>query len=70
MVRPQPIVWQHEPGGDWTAIADGIVVGTVHHRVLYELHTAHDEIHGSHTTLGSAQAQLSAWYSWLAAQQA
>jgi hypothetical protein len=67
MVRPQHIVWHEGPGDDWTARADGIVVGNVQHHALYELHTDDDQVHGSHTTLGNAQAQLGAWYSWVAA---
>jgi hypothetical protein len=67
MVRPQHIVWHEGPGSDWTAQADGIVVGSVQHHTLYELHTIDDQVNGSHTTLGNAQAQLGAWYSWIAA---
>lgn len=69
MVRPQHIVWQHERTDDWTARADGVIVGRVQHHGLYELHTNDDQVQGSHTTLGNAQAQLGAWYSWVAAHQ-
>ncbi|MCS6586942.1 hypothetical protein NYQ25_18390 [Curtobacterium flaccumfaciens pv. flaccumfaciens] len=69
MVRPQHIVWQHGPGDDWTARADGIIVGSVQHHDQYELYTNDNQVHGSHTTLGNAQAQLGAWYSWVASHQ-
>ncbi|WP_416264430.1 hypothetical protein ACNANV_01140 [Curtobacterium flaccumfaciens pv. flaccumfaciens] len=39
------------------------------HRAQYELHTKDNQVHGSHTTPGNAQAQLGAWYSWVAARQ-
>ncbi|WIE85107.1 hypothetical protein [Curtobacterium sp. MCPF17_021] len=70
MVRPQRIVWHEGPGTDWTAHADGVTVGSIQHHDQYELHTTDNQVHGSHSTLGNAQAQLSAWYSWIAAQQA
>jgi hypothetical protein len=69
MVRPQHIVWHEGPRATWTAHADGAIIGIVEHHERYELRTNGNQVRGSHSTLGNAQAQLSAWYSWAAAQQ-
>jgi hypothetical protein len=49
-------------------VIDGASVATINLRGQYELETTDHRVHGSHTSLGSAQAQFTAWQSWDDAQ--
>jgi hypothetical protein len=64
MNRNQPITWRQGHAGRWTARHDDIVVGTIDAGERYELHSTDGTIHGSHNSLGNAQAQLDAWAAW------
>jgi len=59
-----PATWQQESATRWTASVDGAVVATITYGRQYELVSADGGVRGSHTTLGSAQAQFGAWCQW------
>lgn len=60
----QAITWRNDAGGHWTARRDGVVVGTIDQGQGFELHSTDGTVHGSHNSLGNAQAQLDAWAAW------
>jgi hypothetical protein len=66
MPHPQHVVWQHDQGEHWTARVDRLVVASIDGGQQYELTTEDGQVRGSHSALCSAQAQLTAWYSWVA----
>jgi hypothetical protein len=66
MPHPQHVDWQHDQGAHWTARVDRVVVASISCGEQYELTTEDGLVRGSHSGLCSAQAQLAAWYSWVA----
>jgi hypothetical protein len=70
MPQPQYVVWQYDQKEHWIALVDRIVVASINGGQQYELASEDGQVHGSHSALSSAQAQLSAWYSWVASRTA
>jgi len=64
MVHHHSLTWRQESDSSWSAVADDHVVARISFGRQYELVSADGAIRGSHSALGSAQAQLEAWYQW------
>ncbi|WP_144710450.1 hypothetical protein [Curtobacterium pusillum] len=70
MRPPHALSWRQDSPDGWTGLVDGVSVATISYRRQYELETLDHRVHGSHSSLGSAQAQFAAWQSWDDAQDA
>ncbi|WIE76271.1 hypothetical protein [Curtobacterium sp. MCSS17_007] len=70
MADQHGITWRQDSETTWTARAGDAVVATITLGRQYELLSADDAVRGSHSSFGSAQAQLEAHHQWaLAVQQ-
>ena len=64
MVHQYRLTWQQESDTSWSAVTDDRVVARISFGRQYEIVSADGAVRGSHSALGSAQAQLDAWYQW------
>ncbi len=65
MVHQHTLTWRRETETTWSAVdEESAVVATIVLGRQYELASADGSVRGSHSALGSAQAQLEAWYQW------
>ena len=64
MAHPHPLTWRQDDPDCWSAWADDRLVARIRLRRQYELTSEDGDVRGSHSALGSAQAQLEAWYQW------
>ncbi|MDM7891283.1 hypothetical protein [Curtobacterium caseinilyticum] len=64
MAHQHTLSWRQDSDDAWSAWADGRIVARITCERQYELVSADGAVRGSHSALGSAQAQLEAWYQW------
>lgn len=67
MAHQHLLTWRQDAEDSWSAVTDGRVVARITCARQYELVSADGRVRGSHSALGSAQAQLEAWYQWQSA---
>ncbi|MDM7887284.1 hypothetical protein QUG98_02350 [Curtobacterium sp. RHCJP20] len=66
MAHRNDLTWHQDRDDSWSAWADGRPIARITHDRQYELVSQDGTVRGSHSALGSAQAQLEAWYLWTA----
>ncbi|GGL74344.1 hypothetical protein GCM10009706_11000 [Curtobacterium citreum] len=64
MAHVHPLTWRQDSATTWCALEGDTVLGTIVLERQYELASVDGAVRGSHSALGSAQAQLEAWYQW------
>ncbi|OEI68421.1 hypothetical protein [Curtobacterium sp. ER1/6] len=64
MMHQHNLTWRQDTETSWSAVAGDRVVARISLERQYELTSADGAVRGSHSALGSAQAQLEAWYQW------
>ncbi len=64
MAHRNDLTWHQDRDDSWSAWADGRPIARITHDRQYELVSQDGTVRGSHSALGSAQAQLEAWYLW------
>ncbi len=67
MAHRNDLTWHQDGDDSWSAWADGRPVARITHGRQYELVSQDGTVRGSHSALGSAQAQLEAWHQWATA---
>jgi hypothetical protein len=64
MAHRNDLTWRQDSDATWSAWADGRMLARITLQRQYELESEDGSVRGSHSALGSAQAQLEAWYQW------
>ncbi len=64
MAHVHPLTWRQDSATAWSGLDGETVLGTIVLERQYELASADNSVRGSHSSLGSAQAQLEAWRQW------
>jgi hypothetical protein len=68
MRHPSTLSWRQDSPSGWTGLIDGAPVARISFGRQYELESSDGLLHGSHSSLESAQAQFGAWSLWDAVQ--